>query len=68
LVLGIVPFTLGVMMGTNRSLQAKVGAKDEVETTRTEVESLLERWGVLNALRGGLPLVGAVVAVVAAFP
>jgi membrane protein YqaA with SNARE-associated domain len=56
------------MMGTNRSLQAKVGAKDEVETTRTEVESLLERWGVLNALRGGLPLVGAVVAVLAAFP
>ncbi|GFF93595.1 uncharacterized mitochondrial membrane protein C800.14c [Aspergillus udagawae] len=68
LVLGIVPFTLGVMMRTNRSLQAEVGAKDELEATRTEVESLLERWGVLNALRGGLPLVGAVVAVVAAFP
>ncbi|PKX92861.1 DUF1772 domain-containing protein [Aspergillus novofumigatus IBT 16806] len=45
LTVGIVPFTLAFMMGTNRSLEAKVGSKDEIEATRTEVESLLERWG-----------------------
>ncbi|RHZ46137.1 hypothetical protein CDV55_100780 [Aspergillus turcosus] len=62
---GIVPFTLAFIMGTNRALEAKVGAKDEVEETRAEVESLLERWGVLNAVRAVLPLVGAVVGVLA---
>ncbi|GIJ82143.1 hypothetical protein Asppvi_000646 [Aspergillus pseudoviridinutans] len=66
LTVGIVPFTLTFMMGTNRELEAKVGSKDEIEATRTEVESLLERSGVLNAVRGGLPLVGAVAAALAA--
>ncbi|RHZ48587.1 DUF1772 domain-containing protein [Aspergillus thermomutatus] len=64
---GIIPFTLACMMGTNRSLEAKVGSKDEIEGTRTDVETLLRRWGVLNAVRGALPLVGAVVGVLAAF-
>ncbi|KAF7130997.1 hypothetical protein CNMCM5793_003932 [Aspergillus hiratsukae] len=65
---GIVPFTLACMMATNRALEEKVGAKDEVEGTRAEVEELLEKWGVLNAVRAGLPLVGAVVAVMAVIP
>jgi hypothetical protein len=55
-------------MGTNHSLEAKVGSKDETEATRTEVESLLERWGLLNAVRGVFPLVGGVVAALAAIP
>ncbi|KAH1339533.1 hypothetical protein KXV68_004772 [Aspergillus fumigatus] len=68
LTVGIVPYTFAFMMGTNRSLEAKVGSKDDSEATRTEVESLMERWGVLNAVRGAFPLVGAVVAAVAAMP
>jgi hypothetical protein len=68
LTVGIVPFTLAFMMGTNHSLEAKVGSKDETEATRTEVESLLERWGLLNAVRGVFPLVGGVVAALAAIP
>lgn len=62
------PFTLAFMMGTNRALEAKVAAKDEIDATRTEIESLLERWGVLNAVRAGLPWVGAVVGVLAMVP
>ncbi|GIK03439.1 hypothetical protein Aspvir_007508 [Aspergillus viridinutans] len=65
---GVIPFTLACIMGTNRALEAMVGSKDEIEASRTEVGSLLERWGVLNAVRGGLPLVGAVVAALAAIP
>jgi membrane protein YqaA with SNARE-associated domain len=65
---GIVPFTLACMMATNRALEASEGAKDEVEATRAEVETLLERWGVLNAVRAGLPLVGSIVGVMAVIP
>ncbi|KAG9578227.1 hypothetical protein KCU77_g13097, partial [Aureobasidium melanogenum] len=66
--MAIVPFTIVFMRATNNRLLAlsAKAKKDEVSVSETEdVEGLLERWTVLNSLRGVLPMVGAVCACVA---
>ncbi|KAL4803068.1 hypothetical protein BDV18DRAFT_49314 [Aspergillus unguis] len=55
---GIVPWTLAVMRGTNKALQGV--ADEEGKSDDGEVKELLKRWSVLNAIRGALPLLGAV--------
>ncbi|KAL5322615.1 hypothetical protein ACEPPN_010588 [Leptodophora sp. 'Broadleaf-Isolate-01'] len=72
LTVGIAPFTVLVMRGTNERLISlsegtgrgigKVGSEQEQEE---EVRGLLERWGRLNGVRGLLPLFGGVVGVFA---
>jgi hypothetical protein len=73
LTIGIAPFTVGVMMPVNNRLkaiatEAPVEVRDEKAQREEdeEVKGLLEKWNGLNAFRGVLPLVGAVVGVVAA--
>ncbi|KAJ5485002.1 hypothetical protein N7539_004990 [Penicillium diatomitis] len=56
--LGIVPFTLLAMVGTNNSLHRQ--AKSEVEVPEAETMELLGKWSYLNVIRGCFPLVGAV--------
>lgn len=68
--MGIWPYTVLGMMGTNRKLNEKVeemkglgvGEKaTEVGLARGEsAKELVDKWGVLNVGRGLLPLVGAV--------
>jgi hypothetical protein len=60
---GMIPFTLGFMQGTNNALSAKAaGAGKRLldQDDLAETEALLGKWTTLNALRGMLPLVGAV--------
>ncbi|EEB93675.1 hypothetical protein MPER_07634, partial [Moniliophthora perniciosa FA553] len=69
LTIGIVPWTFSTMLDTNNKLHAKaelglegaeiVGEKD------TETQDLIKKWGVLNAVRGALPLGGVVVGLIA---
>ncbi|KAE8372962.1 hypothetical protein BDV26DRAFT_79573 [Aspergillus bertholletiae] len=69
LTLGIVPYTFGMMMGTNNMLMDLANSSQLVgEKSSVEVESLLSRWQKLNAGRGLLPLVGGLVALTAAIP
>lgn len=65
--MGIVPYTMAMMMDTNRKLLEKAeetkeyGVLDEVIETKGEGESahqLIDRWGVLNFGRGCLLVVG----------
>ncbi|KAL5333729.1 hypothetical protein BJX70DRAFT_380150 [Aspergillus crustosus] len=66
LTVGIVPWTLAAMKGTNGRLLEKAGSVWIVDEERSEeVKGLLGRWTVLNAIRGLFPLVGAVVGVYA---
>lgn len=57
LTVGIVPFTLGLMMPTNNALLAVAGGKKDVSLA--EVKVLLQRWQMLNNIRGLLPLTAA---------
>lgn len=67
LTLGIVPWTLVAMAGTNKALldRAEAGVVVEKEDEKQEVLKGLEKWIVLNGVRSLFPLVGAVVGVVA---
>ncbi|KAL4885448.1 hypothetical protein BJY04DRAFT_134518 [Aspergillus karnatakaensis] len=66
LTVGIVPWTLAVMVPTNKKL---IGRAESVwvedEGSVTEVKGLIGKWTVLNTLRGVFPLLGAVVGVLA---
>jgi hypothetical protein len=62
---GIVPFTIGFMKRTNDALSAKARANGTgkslvVKDDLAQTEGLLGKWMALNALRGALPLVGAI--------
>lgn len=61
LTVGIVPFTIIFMKATNDALyvRATAGEKDKAGG---ETRTLVQRWLVLNQVRGLLPLVGAGVA------
>jgi len=63
-VVGTIPFTLGVMMPTNKELlmRAENGVSLEGLMER-ETRALLEKWGRLNLVRGLLGLLGSVLAV-----
>lgn len=64
LCVGIAPFTVGVMKGTNdRLIELSEGAEQKVE--EGEVRGLLEKWGRLNGVRSLLPVLGGVAGVVA---
>lgn len=78
LTLGIIPFTILAMAGTNnalKSLEAEAGMnnarevekKGEVEAERLErsAKGLVDWWGVLNLGRAGLLIAGAVCGLVA---
>ena len=58
LTMAIGPFTLAVMGGTNEKLMTAANTGSGKEDAR----ALVERWGVLNLVRGMLPLVGGVYA------
>ncbi|KAL9088884.1 MAG: hypothetical protein Q9159_002848 [Coniocarpon cinnabarinum] len=67
--IGIVPFTLTAMKGTNDALHSREEAarvkaeKDGGSPQATEeTTNLIKRWRVLNAVRGLLPLVGSLLA------
>ncbi|EAW10392.1 DUF1772 domain-containing protein [Aspergillus clavatus NRRL 1] len=68
LTVGIVPYTLAFMMGTNHELEAKAESKVGAELPAREVEPLLNRWEALNVIRGVFPLVAGVLGLVAALP
>ncbi|KAF9887102.1 hypothetical protein FE257_010596 [Aspergillus nanangensis] len=69
LTVGIVPWTLGVMMPTNNRLLAKADSKGELsQQSCAEVEPLLQKWIKLNVVRGLLPFLGAISGVIAAAP
>ncbi|KAK7040909.1 hypothetical protein VNI00_009505 [Paramarasmius palmivorus] len=65
LTIGIVPWTFATMMGTIGKLEAKIKlgekAKETVAAKDYETEDLIKKWSLLNAVRGGFPLAGAVV-------
>ncbi|PLB54699.1 DUF1772-domain-containing protein [Aspergillus steynii IBT 23096] len=66
LTIGIVPWTIVAMTGTNRKLLGRAEAGVTIEKgDEREVLEGLERWAVLNAVRGVFPLLGGVVGVVA---
>ena len=65
LTLGMIPYTLLVMTGTNDALLGK--AKSAPEISDTETSSLIEKWTTLNAVRGCLPLAAAAVGLMASF-
>ena len=68
--MGIVPYTLLVMMDTNKKLLAKVdetktlGIKDEVVEVGLGSETahkLVDSWGMLNLGRAALLVIGSLV-------
>lgn len=62
LTLGIVPFTLGFMQPTNRSLmQIASGGATAAMVNDDSVRALITTWAGLNLIRSLLPLCGAVV-------
>ncbi|KAJ8076303.1 hypothetical protein PM082_000723 [Marasmius tenuissimus] len=66
LTLGIVPYTLMVMVKTNDALSAKaVDEPVEQKESNGEVDELLERWTSMNLVRGLIPLTGSMVALYA---
>lgn len=62
--LAIIPFTLIFMMPTNNALLA--AARGAVTITWTEAQVLIERWKVLNLIRGLIPLTGSLIGTYAA--
>ncbi|KAK2807504.1 hypothetical protein FQN50_005372 [Emmonsiellopsis sp. PD_5] len=71
LTVGIVPYTLATMMGTNNKLVEKAKAV-EAEPVKAmgkgdEVEVLARKWVCLNGVRSLFPLAGALVGFCAAF-
>lgn len=72
LTVGIVPYTLAVMMGTNRRLKAKadefgaMGKGEEVSVREVdEAKALVDWWGVLNLGRTVMLVAGSVCGLVA---
>ncbi|KAI4125016.1 MAG: hypothetical protein LQ338_004506 [Usnochroma carphineum] len=53
--LGIVPYTFLVMGATNQQLLAQTA---QLTISEVEVRALVERWGFLNLVRAGIPVVG----------
>ncbi|KAJ5635255.1 uncharacterized protein N7484_008568 [Penicillium longicatenatum] len=62
LTVGIVPYTLILMDGTNHALLKKAQSTSDADK---EVSALVERWNSLNLGRSIFPLAGALCAVVA---
>lgn len=62
LTVGIVPYTLIFMTGTNSALMKKAESTSDADK---EVPDLIERWNSLNLGRSVFPLAGAICAVVA---
>ncbi|KAJ5556465.1 DUF1772-domain-containing protein [Penicillium frequentans] len=62
LTIGIVPYTLIFMVGTNNALMKKAESTSDADK---EVPDLIERWKTLNLGRSIFPLAGAICAVVA---
>ncbi|KAJ5889922.1 DUF1772-domain-containing protein [Penicillium tannophilum] len=62
LTVGIVPYTLICMTGTNSALMKKAESTSDADK---EVPDLVERWNTLNLGRSVFPLAGAICAVVA---
>lgn len=56
----IVPYTLLAMGGVNAGLWSQLDESREDDDGGRKVRGLVGRWVGLNAWRGGLPLVGAV--------
>lgn len=83
LTIGVVPYTIGLMMPTNKLLEAhatrddngnaSVDQKDQKEKDEVrqaqdrEVPALLEKWTRLNAVRGVFPLLGAALGAAVSF-
>lgn len=62
---GIVPFTIIFMSGTNDALMKKAAATSE--SSGEETADLVEKWATLNRLRSFLPLAGAFCGILASF-
>lgn len=60
LAIGIVPFTLGVMMPTNNALLGIARGTGQV-ASEMDVRALLLKWKNLNLVRSMLPLAGSIV-------
>lgn len=73
LVVGIVPFTLVFMLGTNRKLQARAAQWRETDVRgrdidgkeEEEVRELVEKWRKLNLARAVIATTGCVISVLA---
>ncbi|KAL0565520.1 hypothetical protein V5O48_016505 [Marasmius crinis-equi] len=68
LTLGIVPYTLLVMVKTNDELSSKAvdAPTEKSEVAKgSEVNELVERWSAMNLVRGLIPLTGSIVAIYA---
>lgn len=57
----IVPYTLSVMIGVNGKLTDAARGGENRKADAKEIDVLLGRWTVLNAIRGLLPLLGGAV-------
>ncbi|KAF6803753.1 GNAT N-acetyltransferase [Colletotrichum musicola] len=60
----IIPFTMIFMVPTNNALLA--AARGAVTISWTEAQVLIERWKVLNMIRGLIPLTGGLIGMYAA--
>ncbi|KAH6667369.1 hypothetical protein B0J14DRAFT_704472 [Halenospora varia] len=70
LTIGIVPYTLMFMLGTNNKLSAKAKRQSgavSVPAYDDAFAKLIDRWSTLNLCRSLLPLFGGVVGLVATF-
>jgi hypothetical protein len=75
LVISLMPFTLAMIMPTNKKLQGKTkdykGLKVTEEVTEVgvakeeSVKQLVDKWGLLNAFRGLFPLGATILAMLA---
>lgn len=72
LVLGIVPYTLIFIVPTNDQLSAQAAGEDvstlasKDHSNEKSAEQLLNRWAVLNGVRGLLPFAGGVLGLLTA--
>lgn len=64
LTVGIVPYTLVFMTGTNNALLKKAKAESTSDADK-EVSGLIKQWNSLNLGRSVFPLAGAICAIVA---
>jgi hypothetical protein len=68
LTLGIIPFTVIFMRGTNNSLLSKVNMDAEsADKSGVEIKRLISRWTAMNVIRSTLPLAGSIIGMTAAF-
>lgn len=67
LTLGIIPYTIFAMGGTNNALLAKaeLDSKQSADAS-VEIEELVKKWIFLNGIRSLLPLAGGVVGILTA--